>query len=381
MERREEENFLKIVDFIQENSAKKSNEDFDSWVKENNNYNDYKQIKKIIDLSQNLKSINQLDKKKALQVIQRKVKLKKITLSIAKISAIIILPLIVTLLLLTNKKNNDSLQIVKSKPGLNSEVQLILKDGTIIEISDSSRLQNNNNVISANTSLIKYKKSNTKDQIKKLEYNTIKVPKGKKYSVILSDGSKVILNSDSEFKYPLEFSNKLRKVYLKGEGFFEVAHNQSKPFYAIVGNNKIKVLGTKFNINAYTNQNHISTTLVEGAVKFISDKQQALLKPNQQCVFNTIEKESIIKNVNVAIYTAWLQDKIILNNKTLEELMNEIERSFDIKVFYLSNKYKGYKFRGVVYKSMKIEEVLQIIFETANIKYRYNKKDKSLMIN
>jgi transmembrane sensor len=113
-------------------------------------------------------------------------------------------------------------------------------------------------------------------------YNTITVPRGGQYQLVLSDGSKVLLNAASSLTYPAEFNGRYRNVELKGEGYFEVAKNASKPFIVKANDVEVRVLGTHFNISAYSDDANITTTLIEGAVSMNKGKQARLLAPGQQ---------------------------------------------------------------------------------------------------
>ena len=119
-----------------------------------------------------------------------------------------------------------------------------------------------------------------------LQYNILRVPQGGEYSVVLGDGTSVCLNSESELRYPVQFDCGERRVFLRGEGYFEVAKDPEHPFVVEVEDAKIEVLGTIFNVSGYAEEERVVTTLVEGVVRLSSDSESVLLEPNEQGVLD-----------------------------------------------------------------------------------------------
>jgi ferric-dicitrate binding protein FerR (iron transport regulator) len=164
-------------------------------------------------------------------------------------------------------------------------------------------------------------------------YNSLSTPKGRQFQLILPDGSKVWLNAASSLKYPTVFAGNERRVAVTGEVYFEVAKNPHQPFIVDINDqSQIHVLGTQFNINAYENENAIKTTLVEGSLKFKS-KDSVILKPGQQAIL-TNAKLTTDKNADIDKATAWKRGIFNFEDATLEEVMRQIERWYDIEVIY-----------------------------------------------
>ena len=236
------------------------------------------------------------------------------------------------------------------------------KDGTLIE-KDSS-----NTLIYA---------SNNKEQ-NRLIYNRIDVPCGGEYSVTLADGTKVWLNSKSILKYPVQFIGDKRQVELTGEAYFEVAHNASKPFFVKAGDAEIKVLGTKFNISSYTDEEYIATTLVEGSVQVSSLGSKELLKPSYQAVVNRSGGEFQIREVDTRLYTSWVNGVFEFKNHSLEEICHQLSRWYDVEFFFTEKQYRELRFTGATKREKTIDFTLNMIEKMANIKFAI--KDNKIIV-
>lgn len=213
----------------------------------------------------------------------------------------------------------------------------------------------------------------------KMVYNTIVVPRGGEYKLELADGTLVWLNSDSELRYPVKFVGNQREVQLKGEGYFKVSKNPEKPFRVMVGDMVVKVLGTSFNINAYKDQDNILTTLVSGKVDIqdVTGESLVVMKPNQQVDFR--HGQVAVKEVDVARFVSWIDGKFYFNDMTLENIMSQLQRWYDIEVFFTDEKLKSYPFTGVIRRDLTAERIFEIIEKTTQVKF--NIKDKCVTVN
>ncbi|HEY0666595.1 MAG TPA: FecR domain-containing protein [Sphingobacteriaceae bacterium] len=165
------------------------------------------------------------------------------------------------------------------------------------------------------------------------QFNTIETPRGGQYQVKLPDGSRVWLNAASSLKYPTNFTGSERKVELKGEGYFEIAHNKSMPFKVVSNNQVVEVLGTHFNLNAYTDENPV-TTLLEGSVKVVTSKDIAkVIKPGEQAELSA-NGTLKVSDVDTDLSVAWKDGKFIFRNEPVESAMRKIARWYDVEVVY-----------------------------------------------
>lgn len=171
------------------------------------------------------------------------------------------------------------------------------------------------------------------NQVPEVLMNTVEVPRGQRVSLTLSDGTKVWLNAESVFTYPSDFSLEHREVVLVGEGFFEVAHNEKKPFIVNADLIKVKVLGTKFNVKARPDET-LFVTLSEGKVEvFDNEVQNAItLKPDQQVSYSKDKGFLILEHVDTDLKKLWMEGELCFVNRALSEIVKELERQFDVVI-------------------------------------------------
>ena len=170
-----------------------------------------------------------------------------------------------------------------------------------------------------------------------IEQNNLSIPKGGQYHVTLPDGTQVYLNSTSSLSYPTQFIGSSRNVTLQGEAYFEVAKNAKMPFIINVNNKqKIEVLGTHFNVKAYTDEQEINTTLLEGSVKISTDDKNVILKPGQMAVDNP-SKSLSVQIADLEEIMAWKNGLFIFNNENITTVMKKVARWYDVDVVFKGN--------------------------------------------
>lgn len=206
----------------------------------------------------------------------------------------------------------------------------------------------------------------------KIEYNTIIVPRKGEYQLILADGSKVYLNSESKLRFPTRFEGKERRVYLEGEGYFEVVKDTAKPFIVEAKEVDVRVLGTSFNVSAYVSEQAVRTTLVDGKVRVgdrLTGKGEIIL-PGQQAEWE--DGTFTTKEVDTSIYTAWINGKFYFEGATLEEIASQLERWYDIDFFFTSENVKRFAFAGVINKEYSANKIFSIIEKTTRVRFSVN---------
>jgi transmembrane sensor len=209
-------------------------------------------------------------------------------------------------------------------------------------------------------------------------YNTITVPRGGQYQLVLSDGSKVLLNAASSLTYPAEFNGRYRNVELKGEGYFEVAKNASKPFIVKANDVEVRVLGTHFNISAYSDDANITTTLIEGAVSMNKGKQARLLAPGQQGISAYTTGEISVQPANIEQTMGWVKGKFVFKDLNIKEVMKIAGRWYDIEVEYRGN-VQSKKFGGTTSRFSNITELLDYMKITGGVNYKIEGRRVILM--
>lgn len=212
--------------------------------------------------------------------------------------------------------------------------------------------------------------------IAEMQFNTLENPRGSKViSMTLADGSRVWLNAGSSVTYPVAFAGNERKVAISGEAYFEVAHDATKPFYVTKGNTQVQVLGTHFNINAYDDEPATRVTLLEGAVKVSKETLTETLRPGQQAQVAADIK--VTDAVNVEAVMAWKNGLFSFRGTSLEDMMRQIARWYDMKVTY-KGAIPERQFGGKIYRDANISRVLEIL-EESNIHYQINNKEIVIM--
>ena len=189
-------------------------------------------------------------------------------------------------------------------------------------------------------------------------YNTISTPRGGEYQVILPDGSKVWLNSASSINFPTVFSESERNVVITGEAYFEVASNASKPFIVKANGTSVQVLGTHFNVMAYTNEGSVKTTLLEGSVKVSSGRESNIIKPGEQAQITNGKINVSAANLEEAV--AWKNGYFYFRNTDIKTVMRHISRWYDVDVEY-RGAVPETVFSGKMYRNVNASKVLEIL--------------------
>lgn len=200
--------------------------------------------------------------------------------------------------------------------------------------------------------------------------NTVRTPKGGQYQVILPDGSKVWLNAASSITYPAAFNSNERRVKLTGEGYFEITtmlkHNKKVPFIVESGKQKIEVLGTRFNVNAYDDESGIKTTLLEGKVKVVTENETVILKPNQE--FNLRSEGISTKKVDVEPAVDWTNGDFIFADENIKSVMRKVARWYNVDVVYESD-IPDENLSGQISRDRNLSEVLRMLQLSSDTKF------------
>ena len=267
------------------------------------------------------------------------------------------------------------------KPG-SSKAILKLADGTVINLEDEKELvaEFDGTIISNNNKEVVYNSSAKKVKRRKLQYNTIEIPRGGEYQLTLSDGTKVWLNSGTTIKYPVVFAKDSREVFLyEGEAFFEVTENEDSPFIVHTSKMDVNVLGTSFNVRAYSDENQLATTLVTGKVIINQPEngKEYTLIPNEQAIFS--DRGIDINSVDVNKFIAWKDGRILFEENTLEEIFNDLSRWYNIDINYTNLEVKKLRFSIDVKRYDELGEILEILELTKKVKFEI--EENSLRIN
>lgn len=200
------------------------------------------------------------------------------------------------------------------------------------------------------------------------EWHTIQVPAMAEYTLILADGSKVLLNANSRIKYPSQFTDSLREVWLEGEAYFQVARNEKQPFTVHFRENRVTVLGTEFNILCPPGK-VARTTLVSGLVLLSNAQQSVVLQPGQEGILLAGESDITVQAADINVAIAWTHNKFYFKNQPLEEIVRKLSEWYDVKILFQENDLRQLKFTIESNRYNNISEVLEIIKATGRINY------------
>lgn len=205
-----------------------------------------------------------------------------------------------------------------------------------------------------------------KEQDTVVEFNRLITPRGGEYTVVLADGTQVWLNADSELKYPVRFSGGERKVYLKGEAYFDVAKRDGQRFVVCSNGTEVTVLGTEFNVKNYVG-GAMATTLVEGSVVIEYGGKECRLRPGEQAYLDRGEVE--VKEVETILYTAWKDGFFVYRNMTLEGILKELSLWYDFSYFYQNERLQSLPLTAKIRKFDEVEKVFEILKSTGQVDF------------
>jgi len=298
-------------------------------------------------------------------------------------ASVLIVISVSSVLYLSLNNHEDQYVFSETNKGLSNEnTVLTLSNGEKIEINkeESKIAVLDNETVKIDNDTIQKAESLATSSEKELVLNELVVPYGKKTSLVLNDGTKVWLNAGSKLAFPQKFIEKSRKVYLDGEGYFEVAKNKKKPFIVSSGNINVEVLGTKFNMNSYSTDEQSETVLLEGSVvvwaenKLIRDKITMI--PNQKVTYGITDKKlNVVPEPDAEDYIAWIDGWYKFSNENLEQVLIKVGRFYNVTFQYDKGKMvKALPISGKLDLKESFDEVMLMLSKVANIKYEIEGK-------
>jgi len=211
-------------------------------------------------------------------------------------------------------------------------------------------------------------------------YQEVYVPKGNRTSLILPDSSKVWLSNGSKLKYPNEFDRNQRELELKGEAYFEVKRDVKRPFIVGVGKNRIQVLGTKFSVTAYPEDNIVRADLISGKIRFevntgAGNYKSYEVQPSHSMTLDKTSGKVFDSEIQEGFYNYWQNGIYKFNNESLESLAKKIDRIYNIQIVFEDGLLKSKRFSGVISMNDNIFTLIEAIKRTSldPVEYRYDK--------
>lgn len=275
-----------------------------------------------------------------------------------------------------SEKRNDSVLVSQIVPG-DPKAVLILPDGQEITLEHPGAGQTSvflSGGVQNNGDTLNYEGLGGKLMDDSIGiYHTLRVPRGGEYTLVLADGSTVYLNAGSELRYPVGVNGTTRTVYLRGEAYFDVKHDERLPFLVEVEGLEIRVLGTSFGVRAYREEQNILTTLVQGRVDVWADGKQVKLVSGEQAGFSKVSKQLTTAKVEVEQFIGWKNGRLIFDNQPLEIILADLGRWYSFDVIYAGEALKQIPFSLNIKKYEDIIPVLKFIEKIGKVKFEINK--------
>lgn len=305
-----------------------------------------------------------------------------------KIAALLVAVTLVGILLYNNRPSGFSMPPIVSENRddislpEHSEATLTLADGRTIILDNASdgvlAKELGVEIRKADDGTISYEVRQANIAEGGFNYNTFSTPKGSAHRMLLPDGTKVWLNTASSIRYPVVFTGNERNVLLRGEAYFEVAPDTSKPFKVEANGSMIQVLGTHFNVSAYADEHQTTTTLVEGAVNVSSNGNSVTLKPNQQAVVDASTGTIRRSAADIRSAIAWKDGYFRFEDDSIEEIIYKISRWYDIEAV----EYQGVlneRFSGTFQRSKNVSQLFRNLEMLAPIRFEIKERRVVIM--
>lgn len=243
-------------------------------------------------------------------------------------------------------------------PGTNKAV-LTLANGDVVTLDSTG-----NQIITQGNSTVRQKNGQLQyaanGDVSQVVYNTLTVPRGGQFNIVLPDGTHVWLNAASSLRYPTSFNGKERIVEIQGQGYFEVMKNEKQPFVVKVKDMEVQVMGTAFDVMAYEDEKNYNTTLINGAVNVKHGNNEQRLKPGLQAVLNIATGDMNIRPVDVDQVIAWKTGFFEFDNARLTDIMKQISRWYDIDVNY-DQPENDRLYGGRISRNLPLSEILHML--------------------
>jgi len=363
-----------IIKYFTRSISQKEWEDLNAWFEKNTDsksFDEYLKINYVID-----DIMSEFNTKKTKESVLKKIKQDKV--KVYRIRAFKYAAAILVLLGLGYFYQKDYFKQSQNELVFPSEnaITLEMDNGSLKVISEgeSTEIVNSEGKVigKQNGNRLVYNELETESE--ELIYNQLTVPHGKRFELQLSDGTIVHLNAGTSLKYPINFLKEgERKVFLTGEAFLDVFSDKERAFVINTNDLDVSVLGTRFNVSAYPEDNITDVVLVEGSVQLSSsltntDVKDVLLEPGFKGSFNREEQNITTKPVITSIYTSWMKGDLIFRNMTFENILKKLERHYDLKITNRNSEYSNKKFNAN-FGDEPIEKVLGYFKNTYGIDY------------
>ena len=268
-------------------------------------------------------------------------------------------------------------RVVLAEQGRQNNVCLVLSTGEMVDISnvgqEEVKLDKGTKLYEGNR--LEYVRPDSLHK-KELEFNQLIIPKGTFYHLVLSDGTKVWLNADSKIKYPVSFGQDKREVSLRGEGYFEVAKDSTRPFIVSTDKMDVRVLGTTFDVNTYEDEGKSFVVLVEGLVEVSAGKGESrIITPGYMAEVNMhdVQAKIHVSKCDTEHYIAWKNGNFSFRNASLTEILKRVSRYYDVTVIR-EQVFEEEYYTGDVSSDVSLESLLAVIESSTSVSFKVERK-------
>ena len=358
-----------ILKYLQGKLAEEEKRQLDEWLKDDRNKKLFSRLVNKQRILVKMERLDEYDWEKSWKVMEKKLhERKKFSWKYwGMVASLLGIVLLGTWVFMEKNEKKSPVVVMRGVEPGGVFAELVLPDGKIVELNKDSNnlflgesgkvLRNENGVLFLTQDSV---------QLQKVGYSEIRTPRGGEYQVVLPDNSIVWLNADSKLRFPLTFSGKERRVFASGELYFQVAKDSLSPFrIEVEGLYEVEVLGTEFNVRAYSDLPS-ATTLVDGRVLIRDKGTKVVLKPGEQAVKGK-HGEVVVREVDVSPYIAWKQGYFLFEDERLEDILNELARWYDVNVFFENSSVREERFSVDMPRHESFEEVLRLIEQTRSI--------------
>ncbi len=366
-----------VAGFIRQTLTTEEKEELDDWITASDeNMRLFGELTDEKNIAASLEDYDKIDVEDALLKLKMRIKDRRSSKRFWQysIAASLILLAGLTLLFLKYRKQdkaNGAVVLTNDiAPGA-GKASLMLADGTVVVLGGKDTTIQSSINVSASLNQISYIGLEQSPE----DYHTLSIPKKGHFSIVLDDGTKVWLNSESSIRFPTTFSATQRMVYTTGETFFDVAKDPTRPFRVVAGDMLVQAVGTQFNVNVYEDEPAKAATLVEGKVKVFVPGDSVLLSHGEQGLVtgSRISK----RNVEVATETAWKNNQFRFRNTELTVIMRQLSRWYDAKIEY--KEPVEVNLNATIDRTEPVSKVLALLQATGEVKFEI--KDSKIIVS
>ena len=351
----------------------------DSWMKEKEEHKQlFERLRKDTRFAEEYGIFREVDTTRAWEAFRVKNGLgrqRRMTTWI-KYAAVIALPLLIAgVWLLFPRGGEQSIPVAQNTKIVKREVSPVLEvvggGKVILEKEKDKMIEAGRGVeVQQSSGMLVYSDSVVSEYV---DTNVLRIPKGGEFKLQLADGTQVYLNSATDLRYPVAFTGSERRVYLKGEAYFEVAKDVEHPFIVVTDDVQVRVYGTSFNVNTL-GADGVRTVLVEGKVgiRGQDSDREFVLKPNELAFYDRNSRDMKIETVDPDLYTLWRKGIFVFERETLENIMNTLSLWYDMEVFFQSESAKKLHFSGHMKRYEQIEDILHAITDATGVVFTIN---------